>query len=60
MKTPKNIEIQNFEPQKVTRAYLCMKISEYTPSPLLHSEMIAKLTRVLSRSTVKSCVNRPL
>ena len=30
-KTPKNIEIQNFEPQRMTRAYVCMKISEYPP-----------------------------
>ena len=29
LKTPKNIEIQNFEPQKMTRAYVCMKILEY-------------------------------
>ena len=28
---PKNIEIQNFEPQKIARAYVCVKISEYTP-----------------------------
>ena len=28
---PKNIEIQNFEPPKMTRAYVCMKISEYPP-----------------------------
>ena len=28
-KTQQNIEIQNFEPQKMTRAYECMKISEY-------------------------------
>ena len=32
-KTPKNIEIQNFEPQRMTRAYVCMKISEYPPPP---------------------------
>ena len=32
-KTPKNIEIQNFEPQKMDRAYLCVKISEYPPPP---------------------------
>ena len=31
LKTPKNIEIQKFEPQKITRAYVCIKISEYTP-----------------------------
>ena len=27
-KPPKNIEIQNFEPQKMARAYICIKISE--------------------------------
>ena len=32
LKTPKNIEIQNFEPQKIARAYVCVKISDY-PSP---------------------------
>ena len=32
-KTPKNIEIQNFEPQKMDRAYVCVKISEYPPPP---------------------------
>ena len=31
---PKNIEIQNFEPQKMGRAYVCVKISEYPPPPL--------------------------
>ena len=31
---PKNIEIQNFEPKKMGRAYICVKISEYpTPPP---------------------------
>ena len=29
LKTQKNIEIQNFEPQKMGRAYVCVKISEY-------------------------------
>ena len=33
MKTPKNIEIQNFEPKKMTRAYVCIQISEYPPPP---------------------------
>ena len=33
LKTQKNIEIQNFETKKMTRAYVCMKISEYTPPP---------------------------
>ena len=31
----KKIEIQNFEPQTMTPAYLCMKISEYPPPPPL-------------------------
>ena len=31
LKTQKNIEFQNFEPQKMGRAYVCMKISEYPP-----------------------------
>ena len=33
LKTPKNIEIQNFDPQKIARAYVCAKISEYPPPP---------------------------
>ena len=33
LKTPKNIEIQDFEPQKMGRAYVCVKISEYPPPP---------------------------
>ena len=33
LKTPQNIEIQNFDPKKIARAYGCMKISEY-PHPL--------------------------
>ena len=32
--TPQTIEIQNFKPPKIARAYVCMKISEY-PSPIL-------------------------
>ena len=32
LKTQKNIEIQNlFEPKKIDRAYVCVKISEYPP-----------------------------
>ena len=34
LKTQKNIEIQSFEPQKIGRAYVCVKISEYPPPPL--------------------------
>ena len=33
LKTQNNIEIQNFEPQKMARAYACMKKSEYPPPP---------------------------
>ena len=33
LKTQKNIEIQNFEPQKMDRAYVCVKISDYPPLP---------------------------
>ena len=31
LKTQKIIEIQNFEPKKMGRAYVCVKISEYPP-----------------------------
>ena len=31
LQTQKNIEIQNLEPQKMGRAYVCVKISEYPP-----------------------------
>ena len=33
LKTPKSIEIQNFEPQKMIRSQVCMKILEYPPPP---------------------------
>ena len=33
LKTQKNIESQNFEPKKMGRAYVCVKISEYPPPP---------------------------
>ena len=31
LKTPKDIEIKKFDPQKMDRAYVCMKISESPP-----------------------------
>ena len=31
LKTPKNIEIRILNPQKMGRAYVCVKISEYPP-----------------------------
>ena len=33
LKTKKKIEIQNFEPKKIARAYVCVKTSEYPPPP---------------------------
>ena len=39
LKTQKNIEIQNFEPQKMDRAYVCVKISEYPPGRHRHVQM---------------------
>ena len=37
LKTPKNIEIQNFEPQKITLAYVCKKNNQSTPTPVQFS-----------------------
>ena len=34
LKTQNNIEIQNFEAQKMVRAYVYVKISEYPPPPM--------------------------
>ena len=34
LKIPKNIEIQNFEPKKIARTYVCVKISECPPRVL--------------------------
>ena len=31
LKTPQNIEIQNFGPEKLAQAYVCVKISECPP-----------------------------
>ena len=39
LKTPKNIEIQNFEPKKMVRAYVCVKISEYPPWGLANDNL---------------------
>ena len=41
-----NIEIQNFEPQKMTLAYLCMKISESLPGVAI-SKFTARWVTVL-------------
>ena len=48
LKTPKNIEIQNFDPKKMVRAYVCMKISEYSP-PLGHAN-VASPSYIMSTS----------
>ena len=42
---PKNIEIQNFEPQKIARAYVCVIISEYHPQGFHHTKNIASLKK---------------
>ena len=36
LKTPKNIDIHNFELPKMTRAYVYMKLSEYPPPWGMH------------------------
>ena len=41
LKTLKIIEIQNFEPQKMTRGYVCMKILEYLPGVLITDASLA-------------------
>ena len=33
LKTPKNIEIQNFSPKQMTQAYVCMKYQSTPPPP---------------------------
>ena len=57
LETPKSIEIQNFESQKMTRAYICMKISEYPllpppPPPPRHMVMSAKESLDLFRERI--------
>ena len=42
-KTLKIIEIQNFEPRKMTRAYVYMKISEYPPPPGGKTILVSKM-----------------
>ena len=44
LKTPKNIEIENFESPKMVPAYVYMKISEYPP-PLTHTPGAATPTK---------------
>ena len=62
LKTPKNIEIQNFEPQKMTRAYVCMKISEYPPPPpppglrLVFFIFYSNINRMFGKQTVEILV----
>ena len=62
--TPQNIEIQNFEPKKMDRAYVCVKISEYPPPPWvmsyeLNRENLGDITRasheLLHRLTRHKC-----
>ena len=42
LKTPINIEIQNFEPKRTTLAYVCMKILDYPPPPPPDTVKLAK------------------
>ena len=47
LKTLKNIEIQNFEPPKMGRAYVCVKISEYPPGGKTSVIVLAEITVVM-------------
>ena len=54
LKTQKNIEIQNFEPKKMGRAYVCVKISEYPPHPPptplgLQTAKVSKVAKIRNR-----------
>ena len=49
LKPPKNIEIQNFEPPKMTRGYVCMKISEH-PTPGVETKWFIILFYLLEHS----------
>ena len=50
LKTPQNIEIQNFEPQKMIPAYVCMKmIYEYPPLPGVRTSLKKYLGPIASR-----------
>ena len=42
LKTRKKTELQNFEPKRNIRAYVCMKISEYHPPPPPPPETVCK------------------
>ena len=44
LNTPKNIKIQNFEPQKIAWAYVCAKISEYPPWGCNHMQIDVDLS----------------
>ena len=41
LKNTKNNEIQSFEPKTMTRAYVCLKISEYPPGHLINTTSFA-------------------
>ena len=41
LKTPKNIETQNFEPQKMSRAYVCKK---YQSTPPIRRHLVVGTT----------------
>ena len=57
LKTPKNIEIQNFEPPKIARAYVCENIRVPPPPPATpggqHRNSIGKaMSQVIEMETV--------
>ena len=57
LKNQKNIEIQNFEPEKIARAYVCVKISEYPPAPLGGKALPQKQSRQNLINVLHTCVS---
>ena len=58
LKTQKNIKIQNFEPQKMDRAYVCMKISEYPPWATNESQEVSPFPAGDHKAHINRCVQR--
>ena len=55
LETPKNIEIQNFEPKKMDRAYVCVKISEYPPLGGHYGENFCEIVLILHQWFRRRC-----
>ena len=47
LKTPKDIKIQSFEPPKITRAYVYMKISEKPPANIIISSTFDEVSHAI-------------